>query len=394
MASGPAGKNSTKVSQKKRLTFRFRQLYLEDGFKVPFDENEVSSAVQPAGTVLRDWISYYLKEEVLGVESPRTYRSKRYDLHKFLAYVSFALPEPDVRHWNKAFTQTFCKALEDERYGQATIYRVFATLSNFAQFLVDCQVIAPRSHPTRKVRLLEKKPPPFEAISVKWADKKRTAKLPDIDNARKYELFMEAAESFVSEISFDPNLPRNRALPLRDRAIIWMLFNTGLRAEELCGIPVKSREAAATKGVWFDGVKRKGNRSEDIYVAANGKMFIDQYDLQERGKIIQYARGKDKAYQEEPYLFLSWRGHRLNQSALWNIVQKIATRASATLPPGLVFKAHPHSLRHERGYRLRDSGHGDAFIAEQLGHRNLSQVYRYSKGSEAQLEKTLEETQS
>ena len=131
-------------------------------------------------------------------------------------------------------------------------------------------------------------------------------------------------------------------------------------------------------GMWLRNIKCKGKKVRKAYVKEEAVIVLTEYIEKERG--------------EEPvFIFQSWRGNRLNQPDIWRTVKNIALKAQEGLPAGVIIDIHPHSLRHERGYNLEQSGLGDATVAEQMGHRGIGQVARYSRRTEEDEAKMLKD---
>lgn len=376
----------------KNRPFTFHGLYAKKAeYKtpLPFGPEEVAPYTSPPeGWDLTDWIRFYLRQEVYGGDRANSYQAKRYDLHKFHAYFTHTFPGQDILSWDKAFTGIFKEAIKPE-YDLDTLYRVMATVVNFANFVVQWGVFPPQANPGRHIKLPRREPPPFEAIQIVPAGPSVRDKSPSIPRGDIYGMFMDACEDLIAQKPSWPAHLRDRALPLRDRAIIWLLFNTGIRVTEVCRLRTKQRgPAKGSEGAWFHKVQCKGNVTRDIYIPEEGTEFMDLYISQERAATL--TKWGEKLTVPPLQVFLSWRGKKLDRAAVWSIVQKVSRRASVYLPPGFIFYAHPHSFRHERGYLLKESGMSDSDIAEQLGHSDLSQVARYTQASKKEKEALLE----
>jgi site-specific recombinase XerD len=378
------------MASPKKAPPKLRELYPRKGEKspLPFAKDKIADCIRrPGSGDISEWIRFYLRHEVLGVESANSFQAKRYDLHKFRAFFEHTCPGKNISAWDKALTGSFRDTVREE-YNQDTLYRVMATVVNFANFLVDWRVFPPQSNPGRRIRLPARKPLPFEGIQIKPIIPSSRKKKPVLSRSEIYGMFMSACEDLIREKSSWPKHLQDRALPLRDRAILWILFNTGIRVSEICELRTEQKAPAErSKGVWFYGVKCKGNKDRNIFVPQEGAHLMDIYLDAERPKILEQI---DKTALPPLHVFLSWRARKLERSAVWDIVKKVSNRASTYLPPGFMFYAHPHSFRHERGYLLRESGEGDSFVAEQLGHSGLSQVHRYTQGAQGEEEDRLE----
>jgi integrase len=305
---------------------------------------------------------YYLYREVIGIESPHTARAKVYDLHKFLVFFKLSKGDEDISLWDKALTNSFVEALQDE-YGIPSIYRIFATLTNFTNFLILREAIKPVNNPTDGIRLSNRELPPAQGVQLQQNDQPIQSSSEEV-----HEILLSAAQSFVEgKLSADK---KTRTLPYRDKAIVSVLYNTGLRVDELCSLTMAQVELIPGGGLWFRDVKCKGKKIRKAYLKQEAVEVLNAYIGKERGRV-------------PGFIFTSWRGQKLNQPDIWRILRRIADRAQESLPAGTTIKIHPHSMRHERGFNLHRAGLGDAMIAEQLGHSGTGQVARYSRRSES-----------
>jgi len=322
------------------------------------------------GLDLLAWVRWYLKKEVVDVESVHTSRSKMYDLWKFVVFFIQRKPGGDLTSWDKPCSQSFIDTIEAD-LDISTVDRIYATISNFWTFLVIQEAVKARDNPLNGVskRHREQLPPArgLDVLSNVSSDiSKYTSK-------EKYDMFIKAAESYTDKA-------KKYHAPLRDIAIISFLYGTGVRADELCGLILKQMDRdIPTGGCWLHNVKCKGKRTRKVYLPKEGLEHLDIY-----------LASKERSG-KSPFIFQSRNGQRLHQKDLWEILARIAKLATQLyLPAGYVFRVSPHTLRHERGYNLRKAGHGERFIAFALGHADTTQVPRYSMGSDFDEAESLE----
>jgi len=349
--------------------FKFKSLYSrankEDGTlaRLLFLGTQDLPREEPTNDDMLKWIRYYLYKEVFNIESKHTARAKAYDLHKLIKFFEHTYGDRSIRRWDKAFTAAFISALEDE-YGISSIYRIYATVTNFVNFLILREVIKPIDNPIAGIRLQSVELPAAKGVQLLLKTKLLTS-----DSKEMYNLLMAAAQTFID--NKDPQNRKDRTCPRRDAAILALLYHTGLRGEEVCSITVSQMEMIAGGGMWLRNVKCKGNKVRKVYVKEEAVALMLDYMEKERGP-----------QREPPFIFRSWRRQKLSPSDIWRILKRIARKAQESLPPHMTIGIHPHSLRHERGFNLRMAGLGDALIAEQLGHSGTGQVARYSRRSE------------
>lgn len=141
---------------------------------------------------------------------------------------------------------------------------------------------------------------------------------------------------------------------LRDRAIMQVLYATGVRASEICSLKIKDVSDEYIK------VKGKGEKERLIPIAAQAIGAIDAY-LQKR----EIENSMD-------ILFLSKKGQALTRIGMWSIIKKYAKAV------GIEKKVSPHTLRHSFATHLLENGADLRIIQEMLGHSNIATTDRYT----------------
>ena len=141
---------------------------------------------------------------------------------------------------------------------------------------------------------------------------------------------------------------------LRDNAVLEVLYGSGVRVGELCGLDLDSLDlAAAAVSVWGKGSKqRRVPLSQPAVVALRAW-------LEARHEVVDQAAG--------PALFGNERGVRLTTRD----VRRIVDRRSP--PP-----THPHALRHSFATHLLDGGADLRAVQELLGHADVATTQRYT----------------
>jgi len=152
-----------------------------------------------------------------------------------------------------------------------------------------------------------------------------------------------------------------RAVQLRDHAVLELLYGSGLRVSELCGLvrdSVDCRRRAVV--VWGKGAKQ---RRVPISAAA-ARAVVSWLD---EGRSVMAALAPD-AGREGSALFLNRRGRALSPRDVRRLLDRCGI-------PGL----HPHALRHSYATHLLDGGADLRVVQELLGHASLrtTQVYTH-----------------
>jgi integrase/recombinase XerC len=153
---------------------------------------------------------------------------------------------------------------------------------------------------------------------------------------------------------------------LRDRAILEMLYSTGVRVAELVGLDL-SRLDLVEESVRVIG---KGNKERLVPVGSPAVEAIRTY-LPQR-QLLSGNRGRRGRVEEKAALFLNSRGQRLTARSVERLVSDYALRA------GIINRVTPHALRHSFATHLLEMGADLRVVQELLGHASLSTTQRYT----------------
>jgi integrase/recombinase XerD len=150
----------------------------------------------------------------------------------------------------------------------------------------------------------------------------------------------------------------------RDRAILEVLYASGLRASEVCSLNIYDVGDESIK------VKGKGEKERIIPIAPFSLKIIDEYLTGFRSLI------SDK---EENALFVSTRGKRIRRQEVWGFVKRYAKEV------GLEKNISPHTIRHSFATHLLENGADLRVIQEMLGHSHIATTDRYTHISQKHL---------
>jgi len=262
--------------------------------------------------------------EYLGVErgaSPHTLRSYATDLTEFTRFLARekleGLAAADTRT-----VRAYLAHLHQRGLAKATIARKLASVRSCFRFLARRGAL--EVNPARQVRSprLGRRLPSF---------------LPKDEAAQLLDATPEATRAGV-----------------RDRALIELLYASGLRVAEGCGLDLDDLDEAR-RTVRVVG---KGDKERVVPVGETALAALDDY-LAMRGR----QRGP---------LFLNPRGGRLTTRSAHRIVKRLAGLA------GLSRRVTPHTLRHSFATHMLGEGADLRLIQELLGHSRLSTTQRYT----------------
>ena len=156
---------------------------------------------------------------------------------------------------------------------------------------------------------------------------------------------------------------RNKALGLRDLAILEVLYSCGIRAGELQGLDMAS--------VDFDQrlvkVRGKGNRERIVPVGRQALAALKSYL-----HATHEMRTKSEGLLGQSPLFINFRGGRLSVRSIGRVVKRYVNET------GLTSEISPHSMRHTFATHLLDGGADLRAVQELLGHASLSTTQKYT----------------
>jgi integrase/recombinase XerD len=159
---------------------------------------------------------------------------------------------------------------------------------------------------------------------------------------------------------------------LRDRAILELLYASGMRISELAGLDRADLDLASGLVRVFG----KGAKERVVPFGRPARAAVEDYLGHGRPHLVRSGASGRRAGDA---LFLNARGGRLTRQGCWGIVRAIARRA------GLSDKMSPHVLRHSCATHLLDRGADLRVVQEVLGHASLSTTQIYTKVSAERL---------
>jgi integrase/recombinase XerD len=158
-----------------------------------------------------------------------------------------------------------------------------------------------------------------------------------------------------------------RPFPLRDRAMLELLYASGLRISELTGARLENLNLDER----MIRVIGKGNKTRLVPIGRKACAAIAVYLAQERAGLVTRRSGNE--------IFLSRYGKKLTTQRVWQIVKEIAQLA------GLSKNVYPHLMRHSFATHLLSHGADLRVIQEMLGHADISTTQIYTHVDQSRL---------
>lgn len=167
------------------------------------------------------------------------------------------------------------------------------------------------------------------------------------------------------------------AVPLRDRALLELLYSTGGRISEVVGLDVDDVDGLLDGDDGHDAhdggapragsvrLRGKGDKERVVPVGSYARTALEAYLVRARAPLASAGRGT-------PALFLNTRGARLSRQSAWSVLQASAERA------GLTQHVSPHTLRHSFATHLLAGGADVRVVQELLGHASVTTTQIYT----------------
>ncbi len=155
-------------------------------------------------------------------------------------------------------------------------------------------------------------------------------------------------------------------VPLRDRALLELLYSTGARISEVVGLDVDDLEldpaAAAAR------LLGKGRKERVVPVGSFAREAVEAYLVRARPTLAAAGRGT-------PAVFLNTRGERLSRQSAWAVLRLAAQRAGIARADDV----SPHTLRHSFATHLLAGGADVRVVQELLGHASVTTTQIYTQ---------------
>lgn len=150
--------------------------------------------------------------------------------------------------------------------------------------------------------------------------------------------------------------------PLRDRALLELVYATGARISEAVGLDVDDIDLSPEGASVI--LRGKGRKERVVPVGTFAAEAVNAYLVRARPSLVQKGRGT-------PALFVNTRGGRLSRQSAWTILSRAAERAG-------VDHVSPHTLRHSFATHLLSGGADVRVVQELLGHASVTTTQIYT----------------
>lgn len=283
---------------------------------------------------LSEFLSYISSEKGLSLNTVSAYRR---DLLLFRKFLSSSIAEVKEKE-----LIDFLAMLRDQNYASSSIARILVSVKLFFRFLK-------------------------QEGGISWdpsalLDSPRIWQLiPEVLTLEEIKALLQAAEP-------------SEAIGARDRAILEVLYASGLRVSEVCRLNLFD-VGESTLRIWG-----KGSKERIVPIGRFALEAVDHYLLHFRclGPFWK-EKGTDVLKEENSPLFVTAKGKRITRDLVWQRVKFYAKAA------GLQKRISPHTLRHCFATHLLENGADLRVIQEMLGHATVATTDRYTQISQRHL---------
>jgi integrase/recombinase XerD len=265
--------------------------------------------------------------------SGNTVAAYKNDLQQLDSYLSGTSSNGKSRDWEKLERDVIVEymlALRRKNYAEATVARKVAAIKSFFQYLQAEGTI--RRNPAESLespRVGRSLPKPLSVTEV-------------------------------DELLEQP-LKRNTPEARRDRAMLELLYATGLRVTELVSLDVDDINMTGP----YVRCMGKGSKERTIPIHEQAAAAVAEYLNDGRAGLVKARK--------ESALFVNRRGERLTRQGFWLILKQYAKEANIATP------VTPHTLRHSFATHMLRGGMNLRHVQELLGHANISTTQVYTQ---------------
>jgi integrase/recombinase XerD len=278
--------------------------------------------------ILDRFLHYIIVEKGL---SKNTIDAYSHSLNRFLDYLKKKGIQ-EISNVSKLDVRAFLLTLKRMDLSTKTVVRNLAAIRSFFHFLI-------------REGILEVNP--IEELESPKIEKR----LPDILTLKEVEQLLEQPNS-------------QTPIGIRDRAMLEVLYATGVRVSELTRLPVHQVNLEGGYVLVFG----KGSKERIVPLGSEAMAWVALYLESSREKL---AKGK-----ESPFLFVNRSGRGMSRQQFWKNIKAYGRRA------GIRKRITPHLLRHSFASHLLEGGADLRSVQIMLGHSDISttQIYTHVTG--------------
>jgi integrase/recombinase XerD len=288
---------------------------------------------------IEDFLNFLTVEKGYSKNTIDAYRNDLFQFAKFLE-------SQDVDDWKpvtKDHLTSFILDMKQREYSSSTVARKVAAVRAFLHFLVSENVLS--EDPSENL----------DSPSV-------TKRLPRPISPEDIEALLAAPDTDKG------------ARGVRDKALLELLYATGMRVTEVVSLQVDDVSLASSTVRCFG----KGAKERIIPVYPKAVRALEEY--LEKGRLSLIKDSEEKA------LFVNHRGERLTRQGLWLIIKRYVKQV------GISDLVTPHTLRHSFATHMLNGGADLRNVQKLLGHANISTTQIYTQVSNKHLREVYDDS--
>ncbi|GBG94851.1 tyrosine recombinase XerD [Ligilactobacillus salitolerans] len=292
----------------------------------------------PIDNLIQDYLHYLTVERGLSANTVVSYQN---DLTQFVKF----LQKNDVNSFTVVERSDITNYLAEEtaqKKANSSIIRSVTSLRRFFLYLSQEKVITNN---------------PMTLIDTP----KQQEHLPEVLSRQEVEQLLKT-----------PNV--SQPLGLRDRAILELMYATGLRVSEVINLHLA--DLHLTMGLIQ--TIGKGQKERLVPIGDTAAQWINSYLERSRPKLLKEKRSS--------FLFLNFHGNQLTRQGVWKNLKQQVRKA------GITKNITPHTLRHSFATHILENGADLRIVQELLGHADISTTQIYTHLSKRRLSSIYEKT--
>jgi integrase/recombinase XerD len=295
-------------------------------------------------TCVNEFLEFLAVEKGASGNTIAAYRNDLGQMEEFLTVAG--KKNGNGMHWlstNQSQVFDYILHLKEQSYAEATVARKVAAVKSFFSFL----------QAEGKVKVN-----PTESLAS-----------PKVGKSLPKPLTVQEIDELLEQ-----PMRRNSPEAKRDRAMLELMYATGLRVTELVSLDVTDVQTEGDKP--YVRLVGKGNRERQIPLLEQPVQEVTDYMRTARIRLI--------GERDEPALFVNRRGERLTRQGFWLILKGYAAEA------GIQGRVTPHTLRHSFATHMLRGGMDIHKVQELLGHANISTTQVYTQVSREHIREAYE----
>ncbi len=275
---------------------------------------------------IEDFLQFISIEKGLSENTALSYRR---DLEKYTRYLMKVEQLTSLKDVTQTVIMNYLYYLKEKGRATTTIARTTASIRSFHRFLIRERIT-------------------IDDPSIHIETPKQERRLPKVLTTEEVEVLLKVPKT-------------NSAFDIRNKAMLELLYATGIRVSELCTLKITDIHLE----MGFIRCFGKGNKERVIPVGKLATEALEKYMNKSRAELMKTKK--------HDFLFVNHHGEGLSRQGFWKILKKISKEAM------IEKELTPHTLRHSFATHLLENGADITAIQEMLGHADISttQIYKH-----------------